>query len=31
MKGTNIRKLIVEGWKRVVFLGPDGEQIEFRG
>jgi lactoylglutathione lyase len=20
-----------EGWRRVVFLGPDGEQIEFRG
>ena len=19
------------GWRRVVFLGPDGEQIEFRG
>lgn len=25
------REPMEEGWRRVVFVGPDGEQIEFRG
>lgn len=25
------REPLEEGWRRVVFVGPDGEHIEFRG
>ncbi|MDF2512898.1 MAG: Glyoxalase-like domain containing protein [Herbinix sp.] len=28
---TGARESREENWRRVVFLGPDGEQIEFRG
>ena len=28
---TGAREPKEEGWRRVVFVGPDGEQIEFRG
>ena len=29
--GTDAREPREEGWRRVVFQGPDGEAIEFRG
>ena len=28
---TDAREPREKGWRRVVFLGPDGEQIEIRG